>query len=107
MAIEDSKRLELQNLSKKMRPWYEWDKGQATTQAKLITSLLNHKGKATKFDWEPISSLNLILDQNKQVRESFEKPRNKPSFIQHNLPQHKQVASLRPSWIEFSRQDMP
>jgi len=28
---------------------YEWDKGQATTQAKLVTSQMNPKGQATKF----------------------------------------------------------
>jgi len=37
------------NLSKQRSRGYEWDKGQATTQARLITSQLNHKGQATKF----------------------------------------------------------
>ena len=31
---------------------YEWGKGTATTQARLINPQMNHKGKATKFKEE-------------------------------------------------------
>jgi len=53
------------NLSKQMSLGYEWDKGRATTQARLTTSQLNHKGQAAKFKGEVIELLVSILDQSK------------------------------------------
>jgi len=49
VAMETQNALNNLNLRNQMSLAYEWDKGQATTQAWLITSLLNHKGYATKF----------------------------------------------------------
>jgi len=53
------------NVSKQMSLGYERDKDRAITQARLITSQVNHKDQATKFEEKVIKLLVSILDQSK------------------------------------------